>query len=269
MTTLFIRNKIERVVCMILLFIAVICGILASLLGAGSSLMAVPLLEYVYPLISGQSLTTGAIISSALMLTLFSTGAASLRHHHLKTIHFRSYVLYALSGSIGSFLSAFYLSENVNQLLFLTLFVIIALCSLLFNLIPIKKKSQTNQSRLYKWLTITILFFLGVITGIIGVGGMVLIVPYMIYVLHHTLKETVAITTFIGFFIALFAILGRASIGLMDWQVSFVLGIGGFLGGFIAPSFSKYIPDLVLKICLNLLLVVIIMIVCLDLLQFL
>lgn len=241
------------------------CGIIASLLGAGSSLMSVPLLEYIYPIISSDKLSTNSIISGALMITLFSTGAASIRHHKRRTIQFKSFFLYALSGSIGSFLSAFYLSKNVNQLLFLSLFVMIAIVSLLFNFIPIKIKSPKITPLFLHILTNFILLSLGIITGIIGVGGMVLIVPYMLYILNHTLKETIIITTFIGFLISLFAIIGRASVGLMDWEASLILGIGGFLGGLIAPSFSDYIPDRVLKFCLNILLLVIIFTVLIDL----
>ncbi|WP_042359355.1 hypothetical protein [Geomicrobium sp. JCM 19055] len=74
---------------MILIIIGLICGLIASILGAGSSMLVVPLLEYVYPSLVGESLTVQTITSAALVLTLFSTGAATVRHHFAKRIPYK------------------------------------------------------------------------------------------------------------------------------------------------------------------------------------
>ncbi|EZH65318.1 hypothetical protein DH09_16925 [Bacillaceae bacterium JMAK1] len=230
-------------------------------------MLVVPLLEYVYPSLVGESLTVQTITSAALVLTLFSTGAATVRHHFAKRIPYKKVIFYALFGSIGSFLSSMFLAEHVNQLVFLSLFLFIAIVSLTFNLIPFRKPNTDPNHRLSMIFGMGLMLFLGVVTGVIGVGGMILIIPYMVYVLHYSLKTTIAITTFTGVFISLFAIIARIPSGSMDWEFAILLGIGGLVGGLIAPSLSAKIPDAILKLSLNTLLFIIIMTVIVDLIS--
>lgn len=249
---------------LILVVFGVLCGILASILGAGSSMMMTPLLLYVFPLITGKYFSIQTITSATLALTFFSTATASIRYHNAKLIPYRYALILAISGSVGSFISGSYISKNINHLFILTLFGSIAVLSLVFNLIPIKEKNEQVPKTIFFVMGIVIIFFLGMTTGIIGIGGMVLFMPYMVYVLRFSIRKTIGTTTFAGAMIALFGIIGKSFIGMMNWEVSLIVAIGGMIGGYVGPTFSKFFSDRVLRYGMNVILLTIIITVLMD-----
>ncbi|RFU70278.1 sulfite exporter TauE/SafE family protein [Peribacillus saganii] len=248
----------------ILVVFGVLCGILASILGAGSSMMMTPLLIYVFPLVTGDYFSIQTITSATLALTFFSTATASMRYHAAKLIPYRYALILAVSGSAGSFVSAAYISKQVNHLFILILFGAIAVLSLVFNLVPIKKKGEQGPKKIFFVMGIVIIFFLGITTGIIGIGGMVLFMPYMVYVLCFSVRKTIISSTFAGAMIALFGIIGKSLIGMMDWKVSLVVAVGGMIGGFFGPTFSKFFSERILGYGLNVILFMIIFTVLID-----
>ncbi|MGO4886165.1 sulfite exporter TauE/SafE family protein [Anaerobacillus sp. MEB173] len=249
---------------LILVAFGVFCGLIASILGAGSSMMMAPLLLYVYPFFKGTYFSIHTITSATLALTFFSTTAASIRYHNANLIPYRYALLLAGSGAVGSFISGSYISTMIDHLFILILFGGIAILSFIFNFIPIKEGERRVPKKLFFSIGVGIIFFLGLITGIIGIGGMVLFMPYMVYVLGFSIRETIGTTTFVGAVIAFFGILGRTFINMMDWQVAIIIAIGGMVGGFIGPTLIKYFPDRVLRYGMNVILLTIIITVIMD-----
>ncbi|MEH7342440.1 sulfite exporter TauE/SafE family protein [Bacillus sp. JJ1532] len=247
-----------------LIIFGVLCGFIASILGAGSSMILTPLLLYVYPLITGNHFTIQTITSATLGLTFFSTAAATIRYHNARLIPYRYAIILAASGSIGSFISGSFIAENINRLFILIIFGIIVVLSLIFNFIPIEEKEEEPPTRKFFVLGSIIIFLLGIITGIIGIGGMVIFMPYMIYVLRFSVRKTIGTTTFCGALIALFGIVGKSVINMMNWKIALVVAIGGIIGGFIGPTLGKHIPNRFLRYGLNVILVLIIIMVLID-----
>src|SRR5690606_36494834 len=102
------------------------------------------------------------------------------------------------------------------------------------------------------------------LTGIIGIGGMVIFMPYMLIVLRFPIRKTIGTTTFIGAMIALFGMLGKASAGDMNWSVGLTIALGGLIGGYIGPGLAHYFPDRALRWGMNIILFFIIITVFLD-----
>lgn len=252
----------------ILVVFGIACGLIASILGAGSSMMVTPLLMYAFPLITGEYLPIQTIISAALALTFFSTAAASIRYHNAKLIPYRYALSLAVCGSAGSFISGAYISKDVNHLFILILFGTITVLSFIFNLIPTTEKDEQLPTKIALVIGMVIIFFLGIITGIIGIGGMALFMPYMVYFLHFSIRITVATTTFAGAMIALFGIIGKSYIGMMDWNVALFVAFGGIIGGYAGPTFSKFFSDRILRYGLNIILLTIILTVLMDIYKY-
>lgn len=249
---------------LILIIFGAICGALAAILGAGSSMMLAPLLLYIYPAAADRQLTIEEITSATLALTFFSTAAASVRYHAAKLLPCKFALILAGCGAAGSFISSRYLAAYTDYFVVLVLFGGITLLSFLFNVLPLKEKEQRKP---YKFLFAAgagMVFLLGMITGIIGIGGLALFMPYMLFVLRFPIRKTIGTTTFAGAIISLFAIAGRSSAGIMEWDVAFAAAAGGVIGGFIGPVFIKYIPDRILRFGLNAVLLAIIATVLLD-----
>lgn len=249
---------------LVLVFFGFLCGFIANILGVGSSLMMVPLLLYVYPLLTGLTLDMQTILSATLALTFFSTSVGSIRYHQFGLIPYRYALIFAASGALGSFVGASFVSQYVNHLAMLILFAIMAILSFIFNLIPRKELTEQPPKERDLFVGLIILFVLGLLTGIIGIGGMVIFMPYMLLVLRFPIRKTIGATTFIGTIIALFGMLGKAMAGDMNWSVGIIIALGGLIGGYMGPGFARYLPERVLKWGMNLILISIIITVCLD-----
>jgi uncharacterized protein len=234
------------------------------MLGAGSSMMMTPLLLYLFPFITGKHFAIETITSSTLALTFFSTAAASIRYHNAKLIPYRYALVLAGSGAAGSFISGNYISGSIDHLSILILFGMIAVLSFIFNLIPIKEKEEQIPKNIYFLIGIVIIFVLGLTTGIIGIGGMVLFMPNMVYILHFSIRKTIGTTTFSGAMIALFGIIGKSAADMINWEIALTVAIGGVIGGFLGPTLSKFFPERVLRYGMNVILLSIIITVAID-----
>lgn len=127
------------------------------------------------------------------------------------------------------------------------LFGIIAVLSFVFNLIPIKENKVEKPETILLVIGIILIFFLGITTGIIGIGGMVLFMPYLVYVLHFPIRKAIGTTTLSGAMIALFGIIGKSVAGMMYWKIALIVAIGGMVGGYIGPSLGKFFPERILR----------------------
>jgi uncharacterized protein len=256
---------------MLLLFLLIVggfCGTVASILGVGSSMMMAPLLLYIFPFMAGVHLDIQTVNSITLVLTLFSTSAATIRYHRLGLIPYRYAFKLGTFGSIGSFIGGSYISQFVNHLFILILLGVVAVLSFIFNLIPRREQEEENKNNYHSTLGVIIIFILGMITGVIGIGGMALLIPFMIHVLGFPIRKIIGTTTFVGAMIALFGIIGKSTIGLMMWKVSMVVAVGGLIGGYVGPSLAKYFPERFLRYGMNLILLTIIITVWLDISKF-
>ncbi|BAQ10317.1 permease [Bacillus sp. OxB-1] len=251
----------------ILVVFGVVCGMIASIVGAGSSMMMTPLLLYLYPLLTGTHFTIQTITSATLALTLFSTATASIRYHQEKLIPYRYALILAASGSFGSFISGGYIAQYVDRLFVLILFGIIAVLSFVFNLIPIKENKVQKPETMLLVMGIVLIFFLGITTGIIGIGGMVLFMPYLVYVLHFPIRKAIGTTTLSGAMIALFGIIGKSVAGMMYWKIALIVAVGGMVGGYIGPSLGQFLPERLLRYGLAVILLSIIATVAIDIIQ--
>lgn len=249
---------------LVLILFGCLCGFIANILGVGSSLMMVPLLLYVYPLLTGLTLDMQTILSATLALTFFSTTVGSVRYHQFGLIPYRYALMFAASGALGSFVGGSLISQYVNHLAILILFGIMAILSFIFNLIPRRELPEQPPDQKHMVIGLFIVFVLGVLTGIIGIGGMVIFMPYMLIVLRFPIRKTIGATTFIGTIIALFGMLGKAFAGDMNWSVGLIIALGGLIGGYIGPSFARYLPEKALTWGMNIILFFIIITVFID-----
>lgn len=96
---------------------------------------------------------------------------------------------------------------------------------------------------------------------------MVLFMPYMVYVLHFSIRKAIGTTTFSGAMIALFGIIGKSFADMMDWKIALIVAVGGMVGGYIGPSLSKFFPDRILRYGMGVILLSIILTVVTDIIH--
>jgi hypothetical protein len=96
-------------------------------------------------------------------------------------------------------------------------------------------------------LIIIFSFAVGIISGLLGVGGGILIVPFMTYVLKYPTKSAAGSSHLIISFSALAGIIGHATSHRLDIPLIAVTGIAVLIGGNLGARFSLRVKPEMIK----------------------
>jgi len=166
----------------ILLFITgLIAGTFGGLLGIGGCVIMLPSLTFIfnYPLAVAIGTTITAVILTA------TSGA--IGHIRMKNVDYSTAKIVAVSGAIGAMVGSIIFSYIADQLWLLNLilgfaFLYVALRMIYEGIIKRKMPERTgNEVPGSKASKGVIGFFIGIITGIVGLGGGYALVPSFIY----------------------------------------------------------------------------------------
>lgn len=244
-----------------LAFIGLFIGAFGTLIGVAGGFLLVPILLFMYPDESPATLT-----SITLTVAFFNALSGSIAYSRLKRIDYRSGLLFALTAVPGAIVGALvidYLNREVFQYVFGTILLIISVY-LIFN-----PKKRMNSGFLLKWqatrritdrqmtvydysfnlpLGMTISFFVGVISSLLGVGGGIIHVPALTQVLSfptHVATATshfmVAVTAFSAIGTHLADRTYTSAVGVM-----FVLSAGAVIGAQFGARLSQRVTGILI-----------------------
>jgi len=231
----------------VLVVTGLIAGLLGGLLGIGGCVVMLPALVFLFnyslPIAIGTTIT-------AVILTATS---GAIGHVKLRNVDFATAKVVAITGSIGAVVGSiafFYLSRQIWLLSlilgFAFLYVSIRMIyeGLVKRGIALKEGTVVPGSTTAKSL---IGFFVGVLTGIVGLGGGYALVPSFIYILSSPIK--IAVGTSLASFVSMAVISGAFKIyqGLVDVLASVCLGIGTVIGAQIGARLTKVVPSWAIK----------------------
>jgi uncharacterized membrane protein YfcA len=195
--------------------IGLFIGAFGTLIGAAGGFLLVPILLFLYP-----EETPASITSITLTVAFFNALSGSIAYGRLKRIDYRSGLFFALAAIPGAILGAFivnYLSRGIFQYIFGAILIFVSAYLL------VRPGKKLTGGLLLKWtmhrhitdsqrhvhsyafnlpLAMIIAFFVGVISGLLGIGGGIIHVPALTQILNFpihiataTSHFTVAITT--------------------------------------------------------------------------
>jgi len=222
---------------------AIFIGLSLGLMGSGGSILTVPVLVYLF----GQDEKVAIAGSLAIVGTIALV--AGLTYLKNKLIDWKTVVLFGIPGMLGTYLGA-WLAVYIPGIVQLVLFSFVMLAAAWMML---KKRNLTPQKGQQHLLKISLDgLFVGVITGIVGVGGGFLIVPALVLLGGLSMRNAVATSLIIiamksysGFYKYL-DVLNQQNLSL-DWNtLGLVTGIG-ILGTFIGNYLCHKIPQQHLK----------------------
>lgn len=98
------------------------------------------------------------------------------------------------------------------------------------------------------WITLLIGFVVGVFSGIVGLGGGILFIPALVWLLG--MSQHKAQGTSLGALllpVGLLAFLEYYRKGNADIRVAAILAVGFFIGGYFGAAGAQNIPDLWLR----------------------
>jgi uncharacterized membrane protein YfcA len=219
-------------------FFALFVGITLGVFGSGGSILAVPILVYVFGIAS--DLATG--------YSLFIVGITSLvggiHKINEKLVDFKKVFLFGIPTVITVFLTRkfgvpaipfeihFYDFAIKKTLLIMIVFGVFMIFSAIKMLKPTKEVNSFKDYQINYLIIIILGIFVGVVAGFVGAGGGFLIVPILIYYLNTPLKIAigtslviVSIQSSIGFLGDFFV--NRAS---YNWHLLIIFSICSLLG---------------------------------------
>ena len=118
------------------------------------------------------------------------------------------------------------------------------------------KEAVTAPNNLSISVYILVVIFslvVGVVSGLLGVGGGILIVPFMTYVLKYPTKSAAGSSHLIISFSALAGIIGHATSHRLDYPLIAATGIAVLIGGYLGARFSLRVNPKMIKAGLGLL----------------
>ncbi len=237
-------------------FLAVIIGILLSILGGGGSILTVPVLVYIFllppPIATAYSLLIVGIISATASLTYLKNGLASPKTalffsfpSFVMVFITRKYLLPLIPQHIAQ-IGNIAIEKNHLIMVLFALLMLIASKSMILGRREINDiKSVTNKLN-YSFIFLEGLA-VGTLTGFVGVGGGFLIIPVLINFIKLPMKLAVGTSLMIIAINSLIGFLG--DLGHFTIDFSFLGKFVGLalVGVIIGTNLSKKIKNETLK----------------------
>ena len=223
---------------------AIAIGVSLGLLGSGGSIITVPVLVYLL----------GQDEKIAIAGSLFVVGnialAGSLQYVRARLIDWRNVFVFGVPGMVGTYLGAL-TAAFVPGILQLSLFALVMLLASYMMLRPVILANEVHEPR-ETWKIASDGLFVGVITGLVGVGGGFLIVPALVLLgglaIHKAVATSlviIALKSYSGFYKYL-DVLDQQNLEL-DWKTLMLVTGLGIVGSFAGAKIANRMPQDKLK----------------------
>lgn len=222
---------------------AAFIGLSLGLLGAGGSILTVPILAY------GVGFTEKEAILGGLFIVATISASTVILNVGKGRIQRSAVIWLSLTGVLGSSLAvqlSQYISGNTQFLLLSSIMFLAAWRMLNSPSINIKQSSSGRLKLLFTGSA------LGAVTGLVGVGGGFLIIPALVAVLKVPMKQAVSTSLAIIFINSAAGFCGhlvsnQALIENLNWMVIFSFSAIGILGSMIGQRLANNLPQQALK----------------------
>lgn len=216
-------------------------GAYGTFIGVGGGFLLIPFLLIVYPESPSEIIT-----SISLSVIFFNSLSGTISYWKMGRVSSRVGVIFALSSIPGSVAGAF-TTSYIPRRIFETVFGLFLVGVAIFlNLKGFQNDSQWTDEREFfsRVKTGAILsFFTGFISALLGVGGGIIHVPILVYLLKFPVHVATATSHFILSIISLFASLTHIFKGSLNhqWLKVFMLSAGVIPGAQLGAYLSSKI----------------------------
>ena len=201
-------------------------GLVSGMLGVGGCFIMIPVQYWILTAIGIDSTIAIRVAFGTNLFVVFPTAlSGSLRHHKKEVVLWRQAVILGLTSVAFTFVGAWIASNlpgSILKIIFGLAILLGALRMATAHPIRVKGKPHTNP--------LTYIFFgvvFGFVTGLIGIGGGVLIVPLMVIFLNYHMHEAVGTSTAVMIFTSLggaiaYMLYGLNASGLPPYSIGYV-----------------------------------------------
>jgi uncharacterized protein len=176
-------------------------GFASGLLGVGGCFIMVPVQFWALKSIGVDPTVAIRIAFGTNLLVVLPTAlSGALAHHRKGAVRWRAGVTFGIAGAVGAFFGAFIASHLPGKVLTMAFGIAVILGGIrMLTAKPPKITDEPSDS-----LTAFILWGipLGIVSGIIGIGGGVLMIPIMVWFLKFKMHQAVGTSTALMIFTA-------------------------------------------------------------------
>jgi uncharacterized protein len=215
----------------IIIGLVFVIALVFSMFGQGGGSVYTPILFlFGYPVLLS--------VSTSLVLNLITSVSAGYVFYRHGMIDFKRALLFVpgiILGSLtGSVVDNLHVVSTTFLLWFFVAFLILAGARMIYSYWE-KGKGEgqvptTFSKRMYA-LIISVSFLVGLISSMLGVGGGIIIVPFMVYICKYPTRWAAGASHLIISFSALFGVIGHSAFGNLDLRLILGTGIAVLIGG--------------------------------------
>ena len=239
----------EEILIISLVALGIVIGFIAGLLGIGGGFILVPVFNSLFrsmgiPLDISIKMAVGTSL-----FTVFLTSVVSAYKHYLRgNILWRCSLVLGIFGVVGSLIglkiSMEYLSGDLHKRLFGILLILISI----YGIYTIKRKILGSIETTYSTIDYRKLFVIGISVGIVssifGIGGGIITIPILIYLLKFPIRIAIGISSGMMLLTSLIGIIGYMSVPCPIYRhllnIGYVSIVVGLIVGFAAMISSRY-----------------------------
>jgi len=176
---------------LILFFVGGGIGFLAGFFGVGGGVILVPVLIFLFEHQgANNSIVTQLAMGTSLLIVTFASMSSAAKHTHQKNVYWRAVLIMGLASvvtaSLGSVAAA-----AVSGVLLRKIFAVAVLASGLRLLFEKTKQESAGEFNPQAWKFILIGSVVGLLSSLTGVGGGLVSIPLMYYLLHFPIKRAI------------------------------------------------------------------------------
>ncbi|MGN4127143.1 sulfite exporter TauE/SafE family protein [Lysinibacillus sphaericus] len=257
---------------LLLVFIAILSGLIGSLVGLGGGIILVPATLFIgLNLGMIPELTPQKVVGLSVVMMIFTGLASTLSYMKSKTVDYKSGFVFFIGSIPGTVLGA-WVNKGLDlpsfNLYFGILLIILATILLVRDkLKPVQwfvengtKQQFTDASgKTYVygypiWFAVTITFAIGFASGLFGIGGGSMIVPAMIILFLFPPHVAVATSMFMVFLSSLVSSASHIYLGHVPWLYTIPVIPGAYIGAKLGAALNKRIKSDTLVLALRIIL---------------
>jgi len=213
-----------------------------SMFGKGGGSLYTPVLVML-------GLAVGAAISTALFLNLVTALVATIVFARNKMVDFKFCFLFLPGTVAGSLLGAL-LSSRAPRDLLLGIFSVFLYAAGILMIVSATKKSDEEVLAITRKLAVIVVVFsfaVGVLSSLIGVGGGLVIFPFLVLYMKYPAQMAAGANSFIVTISSLVGTVGHFALGPVDYRLIAVTSVACIIGSAIgshvtvkaSPGFVK------------------------------
>jgi len=226
-------------------------AIVASLTGIGGGIFIVPVLTLLYEFVPANA------VGTSLTVIIFTAAASTLNYARQKRIYWRTGLVLAVTTAPGAYLGAWLTTQlQPRQLgLIFGLFLLGVAVYMIVDLNSLRRskrqdtvsmeRSDSDLVRSGRTIAIGagLSFFGGLASGLLGIGGGLLVVPVMAFAMGMSIHLATATSMFTMIFTSLSGVVQHYQANHVDFESALLLALGAVFGAQVGAYASKKVSS--------------------------